>query len=52
LPEEAKVYFALGAAYARAGRKQDAARARAAFVRLNNESSVPGGNQKYERNHR
>ena len=51
-PEEAKVYFALGAAYARAGRKQDAARARAAFVRLNNESSVPGGNQKYERNHR
>jgi len=30
----------------------EAARARAAFVRLNNESSVPGGNQKYERNHR
>jgi len=33
-PEFAKVYLALGAAYARAGREQDAARARATFQRL------------------
>ena len=32
------VYFALGNAYARAGRKQEAARARAAFTRLNAET--------------
>jgi tetratricopeptide (TPR) repeat protein len=32
------VYFALGNAYARAGRKQEAAQARAAFTRLNAES--------------
>jgi predicted Zn-dependent protease len=29
-----KVYFALGSAYARAGRKEDAARARTRFERL------------------
>jgi tetratricopeptide (TPR) repeat protein len=33
-PDEAQVYFALGNAYARAGRAQDASRARAAFLRL------------------
>lgn len=33
-PNEAKIYFALGRAYARANRKQDAARARATFTRL------------------
>jgi len=33
-PQYAKVYLALGAAYARAGREADAARARAAFQRL------------------
>jgi tetratricopeptide (TPR) repeat protein len=33
-PEFAKAYLALGAAYARAGREQDAAKARAAFQRL------------------
>jgi tetratricopeptide (TPR) repeat protein len=33
-PQEAKIYFALGTAYSRAGRKQDAALARATFVRL------------------
>lgn len=33
-PEFAKAYLALGAAYARAGREQDAALARAAFQRL------------------
>jgi len=35
LPKNAKIYFALGSAYARAGRKEDAARARAAFAKLN-----------------
>lgn len=34
-PNDAKLYFALGSAYAQAGRKQDAARARATFERLN-----------------
>lgn len=34
-PNEAKLYFALGSAYAQAGRKQDAAAARAKFERLN-----------------
>lgn len=36
-PNEAKLYFALGSAYALAGRKQDAIRARATFERLNQE---------------
>jgi len=34
LPHEPKIYFALGTAYSRAGRKQDAAQARATFARL------------------
>lgn len=34
-PTEPHVYFALGNAYARAGRKEDAARARAKFLSLN-----------------
>lgn len=34
-PDEPQVYFALGNAYARAGRPQDAARARAKFLSLN-----------------
>jgi tetratricopeptide (TPR) repeat protein len=34
-PREATVYFSLGNAYARAGRKADAARARATFMRIN-----------------
>lgn len=36
-PREAKIYFALGTAYSRAGRRQDAVRARATFQRLNDE---------------
>ena len=36
VPQEPQFQFALGNAYARAGRKEDAARARAAFVRLRN----------------
>jgi tetratricopeptide (TPR) repeat protein len=35
LPDEAQFQFALGNAYARAGRAEEAARARAAFTRLN-----------------
>jgi len=38
LPQDAKIYFALGSAYARAGRKEDAARVRAAFAELNKQS--------------
>ncbi len=37
LPREAGVYYALGSAYAHAGRAQDAARARATFQRLKNQ---------------
>lgn len=37
-PREPTVYYALGTAYSRAGRKQEAARARATFVRLNQET--------------
>jgi predicted Zn-dependent protease len=37
LPNEARLYFALGSAYSMAGRKDDAARARATFQRLNQE---------------
>lgn len=37
LPREAKLYFALGSAYSRAGRKEDATRARAMFERLTRE---------------
>lgn len=36
-PKDAKLHFALGTAYAQAGRTQDAARARAAFERLQKE---------------
>jgi predicted Zn-dependent protease len=39
LPRETGVYYALGTAYARAGRKQDAANARATFLRLKSEES-------------
>jgi len=40
LPREAGVYYALGTAYAHAGRTQDAAQARATFQRLQNESGT------------
>lgn len=36
-PDQPKVYFALASAYSRAGRKEDAARARQKFVELNKE---------------
>ena len=38
LSQEAGVYFALGNAYAKAGRKEDAANARLTFARLNKQS--------------
>ena len=38
-PRDAKVYFALGSAYSRAGRRQDAEKARAMFQRLSQESA-------------
>jgi len=40
-PREAKLYFALGSAYSRAGRKPEAARARATFERLTKENASP-----------
>jgi predicted Zn-dependent protease len=40
LPNEPKIYFALGRAYARAGRNEDADRARATFTRLNNQTQA------------
>ncbi|MBZ5655082.1 MAG: tetratricopeptide repeat protein [Acidobacteriia bacterium] len=39
-PREAKLYMALGSAYSRAGRKQEAARARAMFERLTKEGAT------------
>lgn len=38
-PRDPKIYFALGSAYSREGRKQDAARARAIFERLSKETA-------------
>ena len=38
-PREARVYFSLGTAYARTGRKTEAAKARAEFARLNAQES-------------
>ena len=37
-PKEKRVFFALGSAYSRAGRSQDAAKARGVFAQLNKES--------------
>lgn len=42
-PKDAKVYFALGSAYSRAGRRQDAERARTKFQRLSKESPEESG---------
>lgn len=41
VPAESQFQFALGNAYSRAGRKEDAARARAAFIRLRKDDSKP-----------
>jgi predicted Zn-dependent protease len=42
VPREAQFQFALGNAYARVGRKEDAARARASFLRLKEKTQTPG----------
>jgi len=42
-PNEPSVYFALGTAYAKVGRKEDAARARLIFLRLNQEAGEQEG---------
>lgn len=44
-PSETRIYLALGTAYSRAGRKQDAARARAAFQRLSEEEKSRSGQE-------
>ncbi len=45
-PRESRIYLALGTAYSRAGRKQEAARARGKFTRLNEEKkSIPNSEQ-------
>ena len=46
-PREAQVYFSLGNAYARAGRKTEAAKARAEFVRLNAAAAKQPGSNVY-----
>jgi tetratricopeptide (TPR) repeat protein len=46
-PKEPRIYFSLGNAYARAGRKTEAARARAEFARLNKEATKEVGSTVY-----
>ncbi len=46
-PQEAEVYFSLGNAYGRAGRKADAAKARAEFARLKAEEAKQPGPKIY-----
>ena len=47
LPQEAKVYFSLGNAYARVGRRAEAAKARAEFARLNAQATKQPGSKIY-----
>jgi tetratricopeptide (TPR) repeat protein len=46
-PMEARIYFSLGNAYARAGRKAEAAKARAEFARLNAQAAKEPGSNVY-----
>lgn len=46
-PNVAKIYFSLGTAYARVGRKQDAAKARAEFLRLDKRAAGSSGSNFY-----
>jgi len=48
LPREPKIYFALGSAYSRAGRRQEAAQARATFARLTEEQKKAAGAEQPE----
>ena len=41
-PRESKIYLAMGSAYSRAGRKQEAAQARATFTRMKEEDDKAG----------
>jgi len=45
MPREPKIYFALGTAYSRAGRKADAVKARVTFQKLTDESKSSTSNQ-------
>ena len=47
LPDEPKVYFALGKAYAKLGRKEEAAKARAEFLRLQAQAAKEPGPVSY-----
>jgi tetratricopeptide (TPR) repeat protein len=46
-PNQAKIYFALGNAYSRVGRKSDAARVRAEFLRLDKQAASQQGSNVY-----
>lgn len=46
-PNEPSIYFALGTAYARAGRKQEAAQARAIFKRLSDRATPQSSDNTY-----
>ncbi len=48
-PAEAQVFFALGSAYSRAGRTEDAARARATFLKLKQENVSKEATDEFER---
>ena len=50
-PQEPQFYFALGNAYAKAGRKQEAARARASFMRLQHREGSESGPTAYGEGH-
>jgi predicted Zn-dependent protease len=50
-PQEPQFYFALGNAYAKAGRKQEAARARASFIRLQHREGSESGPNAYGEAH-
>jgi len=50
-PQEPQFYFELGNAYAKAGRKQEAARARASFIRLQHREGSESGPTAYGEAH-
>jgi tetratricopeptide (TPR) repeat protein len=50
-PQEPQFYFELGNAYAKAGRKQEAARARSSFIRLQHREGSESGPTAYGEAH-
>jgi tetratricopeptide (TPR) repeat protein len=50
-PQEPQFYFAMGNAYVKAGRKQEAARARASFIRLQRKEGSESGPTAYGEAH-